>query len=190
MSVISRLNTCRYLDREFHAMGLHSNIPSQARIELGSRVKVRVPRNIFKRHDPLRKSIWSDDTYLVQSIDFSTFPPIYKLDNDKKYYDFQLLKLGPYYPLDQSSTPEAGNRRPHPPGMLVNSYRIDEESTPRLRSGSRTSSNPAITYNVLSDGNVRDISELELRMYKKTFGEQSIAYSSMFNSKPHSEFLI
>ena len=172
-------------------MGFHSKIPSQDKIEVGSRVKIRVPRNIFRKNNPLRKSVWSSDTYLVKNIDFSKFPPIYTLNNDKQYYDFQLLKLGPYYPLEQSSPlEEPGDRSHHPPGMLVNSYRIDEESTPRLRSGSRATSKPNITYNVLSDGSVRNISELELRLYKKTFGEQSIAYSSLFNSKPHSEFII
>ena len=172
-------------------MGVHSKIPSQDKIDIGSRVKVRVQRNIFRKNDPLRKSIWSNDTYLVKSIDYSKFPALYKLDNDKTYYDFQLLKLGPFYPLDQSSPPllEPKNRR-RDPGMLVNSYHIDEAATPRLRSGSRSTSKPNITYNVLVDGNIRDISELELQLYKKTFGEKSIGYSSMFRSKPHSDFLI
>ena len=180
-SIIARLNHLKYAEREYEAMTLYNKKPKDEHISPGDRVRVRVQRGVFRTANPLRASIWSKNIFVVTHKDLSQFPATFSLDNtSKKYYNFQLLKLSKYFPIDTASH--------FKPQILVNTYRLSEGH--KLRSGKTSSSAPEAIYTILMNGKISEVDEAELKLYKRTLGEHSLAYSAHFNSPPNSSFVI
>ena len=147
---------------------------------VGTNVKIRVARSAFRKFSPLQNSIWSQETYKIQEIDASSYPYLYKVSNlKKKYYDFQLLPLSNYFPIDDHI---------ERPQILVNDYKLT--ATRSLRSGRETLNDADISYSILRNGKTENVSKSDLEYFKNLFGEKSLAYSSFFKDKKHAKFIV
>ena len=169
-----------HLDHGTRSSALFAKKPRHEVLKIGDRVKVRVPRSIFRKHKPLTRSIWSDDTYKIVGIDESDYPPIYSLENHKKrFYHHELLRVSEHFPLETRGL-EAR------PKILVNDYQLTE--TNYLNSGQRKT-NRAI-YSVMKDGKISSCTADELKMFKNVYGPDTLLWSSYFNRAPHSKFIV
>ena len=178
--IVSRLNAMNHLDHGTRSSALFTKQPPHETLRIGDRVKVRVPRSIFRKHKPLTRSIWSQDTYKVVEIDLSDFPPVYSLENHKKrFYRHELLRLSEHFPLETRG-------RESKPKILVNDYQLTE--TKYLRSGQRKT-NRAI-YSIMKDGKISLCTADELKMYKNVYGPEALLWSSYFNKPPHNKFIV
>ena len=72
-------------------MQLYIKTPRQDRIEIGSKVRVKKKESVFRKTDPIFSSIWSDNIHEITSIDKTSFPVIYYVNNmNRGFYSFQL----------------------------------------------------------------------------------------------------
>ena len=180
-SIVSQLNDANHLQHKLDAAAVYSRTKPREILQIGDRVKVRLERSIFRKHQPLSRSLWSESTSEITAIDTNDFPPLYSLENHtKKFYGFELLKVSKYFPIVEA-------RKNREAKILVNDYKLSKKTF--LRSGREKLDESEPIYSILKDGHISFINRDELKSYKKIFGSQALLYSSHFNHPPHNAYI-
>ena len=176
-SLLAKLNGVNYTYQQIQSMGFLARSKPRDILNIGSKVKIRLLKNIFNKFKPLEHPMWSETVHTITRIDSSSYPYLYSVtDSRKKYYSFQLLKINDYYPLDKEKREK----------ILVNNYSRPESNY--LRSGITKEGD--VLYNILKDNKILNVSKEDLKEFKKSFGENSLAYSSFFKDDIHRSFIV
>ena len=178
---MARLSVFEYQKHMSDSMAMQARLPIQETLTVGQKVKIMMQRSIFKKHQPLQKSLWSHDLFRITGIDDSKFPPVYSLDkHHKKFYGFELQGLSEMYPIDEATRGKSA--------ILVDSFHFPER--PYLRSGrTRAESNDPI-YSILKNGKISSATRQDLLDYKKLLGNNSLKYSSFFGTEKNSKYIV
>ena len=180
--VISKLNDITQRHHQLTSMRIHTKKPPHELFKIGDTVKTLVKRSIFRKHQPLKNSIWSESIHKITNIDKTTFPYTYSISEaNKKFYSFQLLKITQYYPLEENISHTR-------PSVLVDDYHIPVNQY--LRSGKATSRIEEPVYRVLYQGKVQNMQKTGLLKLKQSLGTHALAYSSKFSHEPHTKYVI
>ena len=178
---IARLNSLNFQKHRSECMAAEAKLPIQDTLKIGQKVKLRMQRSIFRKHQPLKLSLWSENVYRIVDIDRNNYPYLYSIDkHHKRFYAFELLALPEIYPIDIPSIRKSK--------ILVDSYHFP--STPYLRSGKTKKNTDEPIYSILKQGQVQSATKAELANYKHLMGENSLAYSSFFNDPKNAKFIV
>ena len=160
---------------------MQARLPIQQTLTVGQKVKILLQRSIFRKHQPLQNSIWSEDIFRITSIDESKYPPVYTLDkHNKKFYAFELQGLPELFPLDEP------NRERNT--ILVDSFHIPQR--PYLRSGKNRADSDEPIYSILAKGKISTATKKDLMDYKKLLGNDSLKYSSFFSNEENAKYIV
>ena len=181
-SKIAKLNMFEFQKHNSDSMARQCKIPPSDTLAVGQRVKILVQRSIFRKHMPLKQSIWSEDIFHITHIDKSKYPLVYYLSNHtKKFYDFELQALPDLYPLNDNNPTQKNT-------ILVDSFHLPER--PYLRSG-RSKANPQEPiYSIMKEGKISSVTKKDLEHFKKTFGNGYLVYSSFFSDPNNSKYIV
>ena len=181
-SKIAKLNMFEFQKHNSDSMARQCKIPPTDTLTIGQRVKILVQRSVFRKHQPLKSSVWSQDIFHITRIDNTKYPPVYHLSNhNKKFYAFELQALPELYPLnDNNQTPE--NK------IMVDSFHFPERSY--LRSGRNKIDLQEPIYSIMKKGQISSVTKKDLEHYKKTFGSGSLVYSSFFSEPKNSKYIV
>ena len=178
---MARLNVFEYQKHNLDAMAKESKVTAQDRLIVGQRVKILMQRSIFRKHQPLKKSLWSENIFYVTRIDKSSYPPVYFIsDHTKKFYAFELQALPEPYPLNDNNQ----NKKT----IFVDSFHLPEK--PYLRSGRSKVDKDEAIYTIMREGKIYSVNKNDLINFKKVLGDGSLVYSSFFSDPQKSKYLI
>lgn len=181
-SLVARLNTLQHGQHQIKAMGYYLKTPRHDRIKIGSRVRLRLMRHIFRK-ETIFHSIWTDSVHTVLNIDKKVWPFLYTVDNVKRrFYSFQLLLLSPYFPLNEF-TPS------RPTKIFIKDFKTINE--PYLRSRKIIPSRHEIEYIIVEkNGETKTVSAKDLLLYKKIYGPHILEYSDIFKQPENVQLVI
>ena len=182
-SQVSRLNSLAFRRHQNDAISLHLNTPSGQRIVIGSKVKVRKQRHVFRKETPLFHSIWSENVYIVKEIDKTSFPFLYHLRGlSKVFYSFQLLLLTVDFPIDDLKT-SSKTRKIHVIDFV-------QSNSPYLRSGKTIPSRHEIKYRIRKDGQTNLVPPSDLLLFKRLYGKHVLHYADIFKQPANLQYVI
>lgn len=173
------MNDLRYTIHQCKSMQLYIKTPRHDRIEIGSKVRVKKKDNIFRKTNPVFSSIWSDDIHEVTSIDKTSFPVIYYVNNmNRGFYSFQLQLVADSMPLMNTTLSEK-----------IDVVGIQHENS-FLRNRKIIPSHHEISYIIKKNGETDTAKASDLLLYKKLFGKDILTYSSFFQKPENISYVI
>ena len=160
-------------------MQLYIKTPRQDRIEIGSKVRVKKKESVFRKTDPIFSSIWSDNIHEITSIDKTSFPIIYYVNNmNRGFYSFQLQLVLDSTPIMNTTLSEK-----------IEVVGIQHENS-FLRNKKILPSRHEISYIIKKDGETDTVKAPDLLLYKKLFGNDILTYSSFFQQPENISYVI
>ena len=178
---ICKLNDEKHRYHQLTSMGDQLKQKDSEILRIGQMVRIKSQRSIFKKFQPLKSPLWSSEMYRITNIDTGKWPRRYSLQGHKKtFYAHELLRIPSLYPVDVQE------KKKHP-RILVNDYHFPSRSY--LRSGKKKQDNDPM-YTILLNRKLATVSQKELKNYKESLGDSSIAYSSLFSEIPHSDYIV
>ena len=170
-----------YQKHNSDAIAKECKINAHERLMVGQRVKILMQRSVFRKHQPLKRSLWSQDIFYVTRIDKSSYPPVYFIsDHTKKFYAFELQALPEPYPLNDNKRNKGT--------IFVDSFHLPEK--PYLRSGRSKVDKDEAIYTIMREGKIYSVNKNDLENYKKVLGSGSLVYSSFFSDPEKSKYLV
>lgn len=160
-------------------MQLYNKTSRHDRINIGSKVRVKKKESIFRKTNPVFSSIWTDDIHEVTSIDNTSFPVIYYVNNlNRGFYSFQLQLVADSVPLLNTTLSEK-----------IEVVGIQHENS-FLRNRKIIPSRHEITYIIKKDGETDTVKASDLLLYKKIFGNDILKYSPFFQQPENISYVI
>ena len=182
-ATVAKLNQMNYALHQTRSMNLFRRTPTAQKIGVGSKVKIKLKQNIFRKKNPIYNSLWSDSIYEVSDYDCKEWPIVYKIKEfpNKTFYSYQLLKMTYSDPILTS-----GNQSPMSKIKVLDI----EHTNSYLRSLNKIPSHHEIKYRIMKNGNQELVDAKDLLFFKKIYGNDILEYSSFFQDKNNISYVL
>ena len=149
---------------------------------VGDRVLLKRKRATFYKQDLTKHNMFETEVRKITQVDKSCLPYLYSITgSDKKYYFFELKKVGAEYGSLESSVQSTETSK-----IFVEDFNF--EQLPLLRSGRIIANRNPIVYTIRRGEKTETVSAQHLKFFKKFLGKQVLTYSEKF--KQHPEYII
>ena len=78
-ATVAKLNEIRYTLHQTRSMNLFLRQPNRQRICIGSKVRIKLKQNVFRKKNPIFNSLWSDSIYEISDYDCKRWPVTYQI---------------------------------------------------------------------------------------------------------------
>ena len=163
-------------------MNLFRKKPTAQKIGIGSKVKIKLKQNVFRKKNPIFNSQWSDLIYEISGYDLKKWPIIYKIKEfpNKLFYSHQLLKVANSDPILTTG---------QSPMTKIKVLNV-EHTNSYLRSLKIVPSHHEIKYRIMKNGDQELVGAKDLLFFKKIYGNDILEYSPFFQDKNNVSYIL
>ena len=181
-ATVAKLNELKYALHQTRSMNLFLKKPSRQRIGIGSKVKIKLKQNVFRKTNPIFNSQWSDSIYEISDYDCKRWPIIYKIKEfpNKSFYSHQLLKIANFDPI--LTTGDS-------PMSKIQVLDIEHKNS-FLRNMKQIPSHHEIKYRIMKNGSQELVDAKDLLFFKKIYGNSILEYSPFFQDKNNVSYVL
>lgn len=181
-STVAKLNQLNFALRQTESMSFYLKTPPKQRISIGSKVKIKLKRNIFRKNNPIFNSGWSESIYTVTDSDSKQWPIKYFIRElpNHSFYSYQLLKVPNSDPIITSG---------ESPMQKIQVLDI-EHTNSFLRNNKIIPSRHEIKYRIMKNGSQELVRAQDLLLFKKIYGNSILEYSNFFAQKENVSYVI
>ena len=182
---VAEINRMKQCQREVEAIDIELKKSKRQVLRLNQQVKIRKKTNVFRK-ESLFTPAFSEKVHVITKIDQTSYPILYSVSNSShRFYSHQLMPLSDSFPNDKLM--------PKPRHRILVQDIIKNPSYSHNRSGIvrvPAEDEDDIKYITLRDGEIAHLTRDDLRLYRSLFGNDIIAYHSIFNKPEYRKHVI
>ena len=181
-ATVAKLNEIRYTLHQTRSMNLFLRQPNRQRICIGSKVRIKLKQNVFRKKNPIFNSLWSDSIYEISDYDCKRWPVTYQIKElpHKIFYSHQLLKVANSDPI--LTTGDS-------PMSKIKVLDIEHQNS-MLRNMKTIPSHHEIKYRIMKNGDQELVDAKDLLFFKKIYGDSILEYSPFFQDKNNVSYIL
>ena len=182
---VAEMNKMKQQRREIEAIDIEMKKNKRQMLRLNQQVKIRKKNNVFRK-ESLFTPAFSDKVHVITKIDTTTYPILYSVSNSRhRFYSHQLMPLSDSFPNDELM-PKPRHRILVQDIIKSPNYSFNRSGKVRAPLGDEDD----IKYITLRDGKIAHLTQADLRLYRSLFGNDIIAYHSVFNQPEYRKHVV
>lgn len=181
-ATVAKLNELNYALHQTRSMNLFLKQPTRQRICIGSKVKIKLKQNVFRKKNPIFNSQWSDTIYEITDYDCKRWPVKYQIKElpNHFFYSHQLLKIANSDPI--LTTGES-------PMSKIRVIDVQHKNS-LLRNSKQIPSHHEIKYRIMKNGYQEIVDAKDLLFFKKIYGNSILEYSPFFQNENNVSYIL